>query len=76
MMDSTNVSLSYDLESNQTYQVLVETHSNDGDTRLLESNRPFLQENTCFENKWYYATYVSISIIFVIIFVLLYAFYF
>ena len=79
MMDSTNISLSYDLESNETYHVLVETHSNDGtkEGNIESEFSPFfLQENTCFENKWYYATYISIVIIIVIILLIMYILYF
>jgi len=79
MMDSTNVSVSYDLESNETYHILVETRSNDDiKEEYIESEFPpfFLQENTCFENKWYYATYVSIAIIFIIVLVVVYILYF
>ena len=76
MMDSTNVSLSYDLESSETYHILVETHSNDGDTENSPYHQIILQENTCFDNKYYYAAYVGVAIGIVIVFILLYIFYF
>jgi hypothetical protein len=74
-MDSTNVSLSYDLESNETYHILVETHSNDGDKEPSHYHQILLQENTCFDNKYYYATYVIMAIISVFGFSLVYIFY-